>query len=332
MSAQLIENLETLILDAAKGLAVAHPGVLTVHEDPTYLTRAVPPAPGKVALVSGGGAGHEPLHTGFVGTGMLDAAVPGAIFASPTAHQIHAATVAVDTGAGVVHIVKNYTGDRLNFSMAAELAADEGTSVEQVLVDDDLATDSSDTGTGRRGTAAVLAVEKLCGAAAERGDDLRTVAQLGRNVAAAARTYAFALAACTHPGDTQASFDLQPGEVELGVGIHGERGRQTITMPTARELLAALIDPIIAALDLKAGENVLLIVNGLGSTTNLELDAAHHHVRDLLDERGISVARDLVGSYVTALDMAGVSVTLIRLAPAWLELWDAPVRTPALSW
>ncbi|MBB5435585.1 dihydroxyacetone kinase subunit DhaK [Nocardiopsis composta] len=326
---QLVNDPDDLVSEALQGLEQAHPELVRHHRDPDFLTRTKPAD--KVALVSGGGSGHEPLHTGFVGVGMLDAAVPGAVFASPTAYQVRAAIRAADRGRGVLLIIKNYTGDVLNFGIAAELAADEGIEVRTVLVDDDLATES-DSGPGRRGTAAVVAVEKICGAAAERGASLDELAALAERVTGSARTLALALAACTHPGQRRPSFELADDEVEFGVGIHGERGTGRRPFAPVRELVAGLTAPIVGALGLAAGDSVIAIVNGLGSTHALELSAAHRELRAHLDARGIAVARSLVGSYVTALDMRGCSVTLLRADDELVDLWDAPVRTPSLTW
>nr|WP_086006538.1 dihydroxyacetone kinase subunit DhaK [Nocardia araoensis] len=331
----LLNNPDDLVTEALRGLELAHPHLVRCHLDPAFAIRARRPEQPKVALVSGGGSGHEPLHTGFVGVGMLDAAVPGAVFASPTAYQILAAIQAADQGHGVLLIVKNYTGDVLNFAIAAELAADEGIAVETVLVDDDLATTPSDEETGRpgrRGTAAVVAVEKICGAAAEAGASLAEVADLGCRVVASARTMALALAACTHPGQHQPSFELSSAEVEYGVGIHGERGTGVLPFGPARELVEALVAPIVAALELTTGDPVITIVNGLGSAHPLELSLVHHELCDVLATRGITPARALVGSCVTALDMHGCSITLLRATDEILRLWDAPVRTSALTW
>ena len=285
-----------------------------------------------MAIVSGGGSGHEPLHTAFVGRGMLDAAVPGGIFASPSMMQVKAATDAVDRGRGVVHVVKNYTGDVINFGLARDQAMDEGIAVETVIVDDDLATDDHAGGPGRRGTAAVIAVEKICGAAADAGADLERVAALGRSVAGASRSLAIALEACTHPGAAGPSFELGDDEIEFGVGIHGERGIERRRFAPARELAEMLVRPIIAALALERGEAVIVIVNGLGSTHPLELSLMFTEVAGLLDGLGVIVARSLVGPYVTSLDMAGCSVTLVRAGREMIELWDAPVYTPGLRW
>jgi dihydroxyacetone kinase-like protein len=317
-----------MVAEALAGFERANRRLVRWNREPSFVVRAGDDRAARVGLLSGGGSGHEPLHVGFVGRGMLDAAVPGQIFASPTALQVEAATEAIDRGRGVVHIVKNYTGDVMNFGMAAELADIE---VESVLVDDDVATDSDD-GPGRRGTAAVIAVEKICGAAATRGDSLQEVAALGRRVAAAARSMALALHAPTHPGKDRSSFELPPGEVELGVGIHGERGIGRRAHASASELAAALLGPVANALGLERGTRVLVIVNGLGATHGLELNVMFSEVAGRLDDRGIVIERALVGSYVTALDMSGCSITIVVLDDELVELWDAPVRTPALTW
>ena len=325
-----INDPDEFVIEAAEGLTLAHP-TIAMEREPLYLYRAAQ-TPNKVMLLSGGGTGHEPLHAGFIGIGMLDAAVPGAVFASPTAIQIAAATRRISAGRGVLHIVKNYTGDMLNFSIAAEIAADEGIHVERVLVDDDVATDIAGSRVGRRGTAATLAVEKICGAAAEAGADLAALAQLGEEVAARSRSMALSLDACTHPGTGKKSFDLAADQVEFGVGIHGERGRGRIGFGTADDLLAHLLEPLIYALGLKRGDPVIGIVNGLGSTHLTELYLMTRSLHKQLGGRGIEVVRTLVGSFVTALDMSGVSITLVRADEKFVQLWDAPVRTPALSW
>ncbi|MFB9905793.1 dihydroxyacetone kinase subunit DhaK [Allokutzneria oryzae] len=331
---QFVNDPDEFVSQALQGLQLAHPHLVQVSADPALVLRT--PKDGdqpKVALVSGGGSGHEPLHTGFVGLGMLDAAVPGAVFASPTAYQVRAGIKAADRGRGVLLIVKNYTGDVLNFSIAAELAAEEGIEVEIVLVDDDLATDGGDDGgPGRRGTAAVVAVEKICGAAAERGASLAELAELGRRVVAGSRTMALALQACTHPGRQRPSFDLADDEVEFGVGIHGEHGIGRRPFGPASELVPALAQPVVDALGLARGDSVIALVNGLGSTHALELSVVHQELSTFLDGIGVRVERALVGSYVTALDMRGCSITLVRCDATLLDLWNAPVRTPALAW
>ncbi len=320
-----------IVSDALEGFERANRSLVRWNREPSYVVRADDARADQVGVLSGGGSGHEPLHTGFVGRGMLDAAVPGGIFASPTALQVEAATTAIDRGRGVVHIVKNYTGDVMNFGMAAEMTSIAGIRVESVLVDDDVATDSED-GPGRRGTAAVVAVEKICGAAAARGASLEEVAELGRRVAAGSRSMAVALHAPTHPGQTRPSFDLEPDEIELGVGIHGERGVGRRAHAPASELAEALLGPVAAGLGLGGGERVLVLVNGLGATHGLELHVMFAEAARLLDRRGIAVERALVGPYVTSLDMSGCSLTLVRLDDELVELWDAPVRTPALTW
>ena len=330
---QFVNDPQDVVNEALAGLERIHPTLVRWNRDPSFVIRADSDRKPKVALISGGGSGHEPLHTGFVGLGMLDAAVPGGIFASPTAAQIAGATTAADHGLGVVHIVKNYTGDVINFGIAAELAADEGVEIERVIVADDLATDGRDEdGPGRRGTAAVVAVEKLCGAAAERGATLAQVAALGNRVGESARSMSIALEACTHPGESQPSFELGSEEIELGVGIHGERGVGRVPFAPAAELASLLVEPIAEALELRSGDRVITIVNGLGATHPIELAIMFGEVSDLLEDRVVTVARSLVGPYVTALDMAGCSVTLIRADEELLDLWDAPVRTPGLTW
>jgi dihydroxyacetone kinase-like protein len=326
---QLVNAPDDVVAEALEGLALTHPDLVAYEAEAALVVRRTL-TPGKVGLVSGGGSGHEPLHAGFVGVGMLDVAVAGAVFASPTALQIHAGTRAADQGAGVLQIVKNYTGDVLNFRIAAEIAADEGVEVASVLVDDDLAT--SGTKVGRRGTAAVLVVEKVCGAAAEAGADLATLAALGRRVVGSSRSLALALAAGTHPGDAGPAFTLPDDLVELGVGIHGERGTGRVPFAPADELVDQLVAPLVEDLELDGSAPVVAIVNGLGGTAPLQLSVVarrvHHHLR----AHGVGVARSLVGSYVTSLDMQGVSVTLVRADDELLRLWDAPVRTPALTW
>lgn len=329
MTAHLINRREDLMLEALEGFELAHAHLVRLHRDPMFLTRRIL-TPGKVALVSGGGSGHEPLHTGFVGIGMLDAAVPGAVFSSPTSLQVRAAIDAVETGAGAVVIVKNYTGDVLNFSIAVDLLDDR--SVETVVVDDDLATTATqDGGPGRRGTAAVIAVEKICGAAAEQGASLADVASLGREVVNRSATLSVAFEACVNPLTGVRSFELEDGQVEFGVGIHGERGIETRPAVGADDLVASMLDPIIDHLGLARGQQVLAIVNSLGATPPLEMAVATRAVHRILDSRGIGVARTMSGPFVTALDMHGVSVTLTAIDDRLVELWDAPVRTPGLT-
>ena len=331
MSRFFMNERETLVEQALEGLVEAHGGLVDVHADPLFVTRRAP-ATGKVALLSGGGSGHEPLHTGFVGSGMLDAAVPGDVFASPNALQVRAAIRAADSGEGTVTVVKNYTGDVMNFGIAAELLA-ETHRVEQVLVDDDLATQSEDDGgPGRRGTAAVVAVEKVCGAAAEAGAPIADVRALGRDVVDRSATLSIAFEACTNPMTGKRSFELEPGEMEFGVGIHGERGIETRPAAEAAALVESLVNPIVESVGIRRGDSVLAIVNGLGATHGLELGVAARETRRVLDGLGVNVARSLVGPYVTSLDMKGLSITLTALTDDLVKFWDAPVRTPALVW
>lgn len=331
MRRSIVNEPDQLVPQALEGLVLSHPQLLELEAEHRYVRRREP-AQDKVGLVSGGGSGHEPLHAGMVGRGMLDVAVAGAVFTSPTALQVLEATRAADSGRGVVQIVKNYTGDVLNFRIADEITGDDDIETEIVLVDDDLATDSPDGGPGRRGTAATLIVEKLCGAAAEQGAELSEVAEIGRRAAASARTMSLALSAGTPPADGRPQFELADHEVELGVGIHGERAARRGEFTDADGLTDQLLDPLLEQLGLEQGQELLVVVNGLGSATQLELSlvarAAHHRLRD----EGLSVGRWLVGSYVTSLDMHGVSITLMPLDPQTRQLWDAPVRTPALTW
>jgi dihydroxyacetone kinase-like protein len=322
---------EDVVREALAGVAAAHPE-LRVDFVNQIVVRADAPRSGKVGLISGGGSGHEPLHGGFVGVGMLDAACPGEVFTSPVPDQILAATKAVDGGAGVVHIVKNYTGDVLNFQMAAELASDDGVRVETVLVDDDVAVENSTWTAGRRGTTATLIVEKVAGAAAAEGQALEVVADLGRRVNENSASFAVALTACTTPAAGKPGFDLPDDEMEVGVGIHGEPGRRREKLVSAKEIVRICMDAIQTAKPVDAGDRAIVIVNGLGGTPLIELYLVFGEVAAVLKAAGVQVERSLVGNYVTSLDMAGMSVTVCRADDEILRLWDAPVRTPALRW
>ncbi|OKI12194.1 dihydroxyacetone kinase subunit DhaK [Streptomyces sp. CB03911] len=326
---KLINTPESVLEDALAGVAAAHPE-LAVDVPNRVITRAVRPATPKVALVSGGGSGHEPLHGGFVGPGMLDAACPGEVFTSPVPDQVLTAARAVDSGAGVLLVVKNYTGDVMNFRLAAELAAEEGIEVRTVLVDDDVAVEDSTWTAGRRGTGATVLVEKIAGALAERGAPLAEVAAVGEKVNAASRSFAVALTAATVPAAGKPGFELPEDEIEVGVGIHGEPGRRREKLRPARELAAEVVDTVLADHDLTAGDQVIALVNGLGGTPLLELYIVFGEVAALLAGRGVTIARSLVGNFVTSLDMAGFSLTLTKADAGLLELWDAPVATPAL--
>ncbi|MFD3662546.1 dihydroxyacetone kinase subunit DhaK [Streptomyces sp. NPDC058659] len=325
----LINVPETVVADALRGMAAAHPE-LTVDVERRIVVRRDAPVAGKVALVSGGGSGHEPLHGGFVGPGMLSAACPGEVFTSPVPDQMVRAAAAVDSGAGVLFVVKNYTGDVLNFAMAAELAEDEGIQVAKVLVDDDVAVTDSLYTAGRRGTGGTLFVEKIAGAAAEEGAPLERVEAIARRVDARSRSFGVALSACTTPAKGSPTFDLPEGELELGIGIHGEPGRERRAMMTSREIADYAVDTVVE--DLRPSGPVLALVNGMGGTPLLELYGFNAEVQRVLAERRIPVARTLVGNYVTSLDMAGCSVTLCEVDEELLRLWDAPVQTPALRW
>ncbi|MFD9814623.1 dihydroxyacetone kinase subunit DhaK [Streptomyces sp. NPDC059080] len=325
----LINVAETVVADALRGMAAAHPELVVDVENRVVVRRDAPVA-GKVALISGGGSGHEPLHGGFVGPGMLDAACPGEVFTSPVPDQMVRAAAAVDSGAGVLFLVKNYTGDVLNFRMAAELAEDEGITVASVLVDDDVAVTDSTFTAGRRGTGATLFVEKIAGAAAEEGAPLERVEAIARRVVGASRSFGVALAACTTPAKGSPTFDLPPGQLELGVGIHGEPGRERCAMMTSREIAEVAVDAVLD--DLQPELPVLVLVNGAGATPLLELYGFAAEVHRRLADREVAVARTLVGDYVTSLDMAGASVTLCQVDGELLRLWDAPVQTAGLRW
>jgi dihydroxyacetone kinase-like protein len=326
---KLINGVDSVVPDALRGLAAAHPG-LRVDVDNQIVLRASGARPGKVGLVSGGGSGHEPLHAGFVGYGMLDAACPGEIFTSPVPDQMIAASEAVNGGAGVLHIVKNYTGDVLNFEMAAELCAEEGVEVASVLVDDDVAVQDSLYTAGRRGTGATLFVEKIAGALAETGAPLAEVTRVAEAVDARSRSFGVALSACTTPAAGKPTFDLKDTEVELGIGIHGEPGRARSAMRGARELVHTAMDAIDEDMPV-SGDN-LVMVNGMGGTPLIELYIAFAEVSDYLAGKGARAARSLVGNYVTSLDMQGFSITVCRLDDELTRLWDAPVETPGLRW
>jgi dihydroxyacetone kinase-like protein len=327
---KLINSAESVVSEALQGMAAAHPDLLRVHFDPNFITRADAPVKGKVALISGGGSGHEPMHGGFVGRGMLDAACPGAVFTSPTPDQMLAATKAVAGEKGALLIVKNYTGDVMNFEMAAELLRAEGIPIESVIIDDDVAVQDSTWTAGRRGVGATVLAEKICGAAAEAGQPLNEVAALCRRINAQARSMGMALTSCTVPHIGRPTFDLPEDEMEIGVGIHGEPGRRRVKLAPADEIVELLVEPILQDLPFRAGDEVLLFVNGLGGTPLLELYIVYRKAAELLEQAGIRVTRNLVGSYITSLEMAGTAITLLKLDPELTKLWDAPALTPAL--
>jgi phosphoenolpyruvate---glycerone phosphotransferase subunit DhaK len=326
---KLINSPDTVVTDALAGVAAAYPS-LAVDVENKVITRADAPIVGKVGLVSGGGSGHEPLHGGFVGFGMLDAACPGEVFTSPVPDQMLAATKAVDGGAGVLHIVKNYTGDVLNFQMAAELASDDGIEVVPVVVDDDVAVQDSLYTAGRRGTGATVFVEKIAGALAERGAALSEVAAVAGEVNERSRSFGVALTSCTIPAAGKPTFELGEQEIELGIGIHGEPGRTRASLATASEIATSAMDAIHA--DLPLAGDVLVMVNGMGGTPLLELYVVYNAVHKYITGKGAAITRNLVGNYITSLEMQGFSVTVCRLTDALTQLWDAPVDTPALRW
>ena len=325
---KLINDPEHVVTEALEGMALAHGDLLAIHHDPDYITRADAPVQGKVAILSGGGSGHEPMHGGLVGPGMLDGACPGAVFTSPTPDQVQAATEAVDGGAGVLHIVKNYTGDVANFEMAAELA--EGANVRAVVINDDVAVEDSLYTAGRRGVGGTVLAEKICGAAAERGDDLDAVVALCERVNANVRSMGMALTSCTVPHAGEPTFELGDDEMEIGIGIHGEPGRHRMTLESADEITERLLAPILEDLPFQDGDRTLLFVNGMGGTPLIELYIVYRAAATMLNDRGITVERQLVGDWITSLEMAGTSLTLLKLDDEMVELWDAPVHTAAL--
>lgn len=329
---KLINDPADVVKEELEGVALAHGDLMTVHYDPNFVVRADAPIKGKVGIVSGGGSGHEPMHGGFVGMGMLDAACPGAVFTSPTPDQMLEATKAVDGGAGVLHIVKNYTGDILNFEMAADLAREEGIEVEAIVIDDDVAVQDSLYTAGRRGVGTTVLAEKICGAAAEEGRSLKEVADLCRKVNGWGRSMGMALTSCTVPHAGKPTFDLPEDEMEIGIGIHGEPGRVRMALKSADEITAMLMEPIIKDLPFKAGDRVLLFVNGMGGTPLIELYIVYRKAVEILAANGITVARNLIGPYITSLEMAGCSITVLKLDDDLVKLWDAPVKTPGMRW
>ena len=323
---------DDVVKESLAGLAAAHGELLRVDFDNQVVLRKDAPVKGKVALVSGGGSGHEPLHGGFVGRGMLDAACPGEVFTSPVPDQMLAATKAVDGGAGVVHIVKNYTGDVMNFKLAAELAEDEDIRVESVLTNDDVAVEDSTWTAGRRGTGVTVLVEKIAGAKAEAGGSLAEVAGIARKVNAQGRSFGVALTSCATPAAGSPTFEIGADEMEFGVGIHGEPGRRREKVRSAAEIVEEVTATILADLDSPAGTPLLAFVNGLGGTPLIELYVVYNELAKQLADRGLTIERNLVGNYITSLEMAGFSITLLALDAELTGLWDAPVHTPALRW
>ena len=330
---KLINDPADVVKEALLGVEAAHSDRVRVDHENKIIYRKDAPRQGKVGLISGGGSGHEPMHGGFVGLGMLDAACAGEVFTSPVPYQMMAATKEVDGGAGVLHIVKNYTGDVMNFEMAAELAAaDSGIEVQSVVTDDDVAVQDSLYTAGRRGVGVTVLLEKIVGAAAEEGRSLQEVADLAKAVSSAGRSMGMALTSCTVPAAGKPTFDLAENEMEVGIGIHGEPGRQRLPVASAKEVAAMLVDPIVGDLPYGEGDSVIAFVNGMGGTPLIELYIMYNEVAALLGKAKISIARSLVGSYITSLEMAGCSVTLLKADDEMIRLWDAPVNTPGLRW
>jgi dihydroxyacetone kinase-like protein len=325
---KLINAVDDLLAESLQGFCAAHSDIVALDEERRFVRRSRL-VPGKVALVSGGGSGHEPLHAGFVGRGMLDAACPGQVFTSPTPDQMVAATEAVDGGAGVLYIVKNYEGDVMNFDMAREMS---DRRIETVLTNDDVAVDGSTGSTGRRGVAGTLIVERIVGAAAEEGRGLPELKALGERVNAQTRSMGVALTSCTVPAAGKPTFTLAEDEMELGVGIHGEPGRRRVKLAPADQVVDEMLRAILSDLGASARGGALLLVNGFGGTPLMELYLVYHAARRLLEGSGVRVVRSLVGNFVTSLEMAGCSVTLGMLDDELVRLWDAPLHTAALRW
>lgn len=329
---KLINDPANVVKESLAGMMAAHSDLLRVEYDPNIIVRSDVPKKGKVALVSGGGSGHEPMHGGFVGRGMLDAACPGDVFTSPTPDQMEAATNAVDGGVGVFHIVKNYTGDVMNFEMAADICKGSGHKVEAVVVDDDVAVKDSLYTAGRRGVGTTIVLEKLCGAAAEKGYDLSKVTTLAKRINENGRSMGMALTSCTVPTAGQPTFDIGLEEVEMGVGIHGEPGRERIKKKSAAEYVEYMATKVISDIPYTSGDSVILMVNGMGGTPLIELYIVYNEVVKICMQKGITIARNLVGNYITSLDMQGFSITMVKNDAEMLSLWDEPVHTPALRW
>ncbi len=353
---KLINRVEDVVTEQLAGMALAHPDLIKVHYNPNYVYRADAPVAGKVALVSGGGSGHEPMHGGFVGMGMLDAACPGEVFTSPTPDQMLEAAKAVNSGSGVLNLVKNYTGDVMNFEMAAELAMAEGISIQNILIDDDVAVRDSLYTAGRRGVGTTVLAEKICGGAAEAGSDLKQVADLCRRVNMNGRSMGMALTSCIVPAAGKPTFDLPEDEMEIGIGIHGEPGRKRMKVAPADEItemmaLSIIEDPAysrtVRELDVEKGEwvdveltdppfqsgdQVIAFVNSMGGTPISELYIVYRKLHEVCEAKGLKIVRNLIGPYITSLEMQGVSITLLRADDEILRFWDAPVHTPALRW
>lgn len=329
---KLLNKAEDFIRESLLGLQEAHRDLIQVSFEPDYIKRAKYVKEGKVALLSGGGSGHEPLHGGYVGLGMLDAACPGDVFTSPTPDQMEAATKAVHAGKGVLHIVKNYTGDVLNFEMAADSCKESRIEVEAVVIDDDVAVKDSLYTAGRRGVGATVFVEKICGASAEDGHSLSEIVELAKDVNSRSRSMGMALTSCTPPAKGSPIFDLGENEIEIGIGIHGEPGRERKNIQSAKEIVGSMTEVVLSDLPFRSGDSVVVMINGMGGTPLSELYLAYHETFEILKGKGIQVARNLVGNYITSLEMQGFSVTMMKADDRLLKFWDAPVHTPGLRW
>ncbi len=353
---KLINRVEDFVPESLEGMAAAHPDIVKIHLNPNYVYRADAPVKDKVAVISGGGSGHEPMHGGFVGVGMLDAACPGEVFTSPTPDQMLEAAKTVHGGAGVLYIVKNYSGDVMNFEMAADLARAEGMRVQNILIDDDVAVKDSLYTQGRRGTGTTVLAEKICGAAAEQGYDLKQVADLCRRVNINGRSMGMALTSCIVPAKGTPTFELGEDEMEIGIGIHGEPGRERMPLKTADEITEMLalsiiedppytrtvrewdeekeewVDVELTDPPFQAGDRVLAFVNSMGGTPIAELYVVYRKLAEICEKKGLQIVRSLVGAYITSLEMQGVSITLLKMDDEMIRLWDAPVKTPALRW
>ena len=352
---KLINKIPDVITEQMQGMLAAHPEI-EISLEPKYIKRASATRKGKVAIISGGGSGHEPMHGGFVGTGMLDAACPGEVFTSPTPDQMYECAKATHNEGGVLFLVKNYTGDVMNFEMAAEMLNAEGIQTQNIIIDDDVAVKDSLYTAGRRGVGTTVILEKIVGAAAEAGYDLSKCADLARKVNSRGRSMGMALTSCIVPAAGKPNFDIDEDEIEIGVGIHGEPGRKRVSHTTADEITQMLTTAILEDKDysrilrewsflnngweekeltsdaFKSGDQMIVLVNGMGSTPISELYTVYRKLHELCSAEKITLARNLVGSYITALDMQGCSITLVRADEEILKFWDAPVLTPGLRW
>lgn len=353
---KLINDPKNVLVESLEGLCLAHPTLIKAHFDPHFVYRADAPVRGKVALISGGGSGHEPLHTGFVGTGMLTAACPGAIFTSPTPDQMAAAGQWVDSGSGVLFIVKNYSGDVMNFNLGADLARSEGIRALSILVDDDVAVKDSLFTQGRRGVGTTVLVEKMLGAASERGYELPRLAELGSRINTNGRSIGVALTSCTVPAVGRPTFVLGEEEIEFGIGIHGEPGQECISLCSADEITERMVisiledrkyergisewneekgdwvERVLINEPFRPGDRILAFVNSMGGTPDIELPIVFRKLIEVCQKKGVEIVRSLMGRYITSLDMAGCSITLLRVDDEMIELWDDPVNTPSLRW